>query len=127
MLKKVLLPWLPAILMMAVIFGFSSIPSAEMPNYGFLDLVVQKGGHVLGYGLLALAYWVGLGFDKHVWWLALLFAVIYAVLDEFHQSFVPGRHTSWVDALVIDGGGAATALGLAYWGRVKRALSIKSE
>ncbi len=120
MIRKRLLPWLPAILMMLVIFGFSSIPSDEMPNFGSGDLVVKKGGHLLGYGLLALAYWAGLRFDKRRWWLALLFAIIYAASDEYHQSFVPGRHPSWVDALVIDGGGAAAALGLAYWVRLNR-------
>ena len=100
---------------MAIIFGFSSIPSQEMPNFGLWDLVVKKGAHMLGYGLMALAFWYGLHFDKHSWWLALLLAVLYALTDEFHQSFVPGRHPSWVDALVIDGGGAAIALGLKNW------------
>jgi hypothetical protein len=127
MIKKLILPWLPAVLMMAIIFGFSSLPSNEMPDLGIWDLVIQKGGHVLGYGLLALAYWVGLRFDKRRWWLALLLAMIYAVTDEFHQSFVPGRHPGWVDILVYDGGGAVTALGLAYWRRAKRDVAKKSE
>jgi VanZ family protein len=107
---KSILRWLPAIAGMAVIFGFSSIPSREMPNFGLWDLIVKKGAHMLGYGLLALAYWNGLRFNKRSWWLALLLAVLYAVTDEFHQSFVPGRHPSWVDALIIDGGGAALML-----------------
>ena len=105
--------------MMATIFGFSSIPGNEMPNFGPADLFVKKGGHVLGYALLALAYWAGLRFEKHRWWLALLLAILYALSDEFHQSFVPGRHPSLVDALVIDAGGASIALGLAHWRRVK--------
>jgi Predicted integral membrane protein len=107
---KRFLRWFPAIAVMAVIFGFSSIPSQEMPNFGLWDLVVKKGAHMLGYGLLALAYWYGLHFDKHRWWLVLLIAVLYALSDEYHQSFVPGRHPSWVDALVIDGSGAALML-----------------
>jgi VanZ family protein len=105
-----ILRWLPALMVMVLIFGFSSIPSREMPNFGLFDLIVKKGAHVLGYGLLTLAYWYGLHFDKHLWWLALLLALIYAVSDEYHQSFVPGRHPSWVDVLVFDGGGAALAL-----------------
>jgi VanZ family protein len=108
--NKSILRWLPAIALMVVIFGFSSIPSQEMPSFGILDLVVKKGAHMLGYGLLALAYWYGLRFDKRRWWLALLFAVLYAISDEFHQSFVPGRHPSLVDALIIDGSGAALML-----------------
>ena len=122
-----LLPWLPAMLMMVTIFGFSSIPSSEMPDLGLWDLVVQKAGHILGYGFLALTYWLGLHFDKRRWWLALLFVILFAISDEFHQSFVPGRHPSWVDVLVFDGASAAVALGLVYWWQVKREISIKSD
>jgi hypothetical protein len=108
--KQTLFRWLPAIIVMAVIFGFSSIPSKEMPMFGVLDLIVKKGAHMLGYGLLALAFWYALRFDRRRWWLALLLAVLYALSDEFHQSFVPGRHPSLVDALLIDGSGAGLAL-----------------
>ena len=100
----------PSLLVMFVIFVFSSIPSQEMPSFGFWDTLVKKGGHMLGYGLLAQAYWYALGLDRKRWWLALLLAVLYALSDEFHQSFVPGRHPSWLDALVIDPAGAALAL-----------------
>jgi hypothetical protein len=127
MARERLLPWLPALLIMATIFGFSSIPGSEMPYFGSSDLFVKKAGHVLGYALLALAFWHGQRFDKRRWWLALLFAVLYAISDEFHQSFVPGRHPSWVDALLIDGGGAAAALGLAFWVRGKRVIAAKKE
>jgi VanZ family protein len=106
--------WLPAIIVMTVIFGFSSITARDMPNFGLWDLIVKKGAHVLGYGLLALALWYSQGFDRRRWWLVLLLAVLYALSDEFHQSFVPGRHPSWVDALVIDGSGAGLGL-LAGW------------
>ena len=61
---------------------------------------------MLGYGVLAAAYWNGLRFDKKHRWLALLLAAAYAITDEFHQSFVPGRHPSWVDILVFDCSGA---------------------
>jgi VanZ family protein len=116
-LDKRFLRWLPALAVMLVIFGFSSIPSREMPNFGLWDLVVKKGSHMLGYGLLALAWWYGLGFEKRLWWLALLLAVLYALTDEFHQSFVPGRHPSWLDVLGFDGGGAALALLVFFWVR----------
>ena len=126
-MKKVLLRWLPAALIMAVIFGFSSTPSTKLPNFGLLDLVVKKGGHMLGYGLLALAYWYGLRFEKRRGWLALLFAVLYAISDEFHQSFVPGRHPGWVDVLVFDGGGATIALTCVYRWLVRKKGLFKSE
>ena len=111
--------WLPALLMMVVIFGFSSIPGKEMPSFGSWDLIVKKGAHVLGYALLALLLWYAQGFDQNRWWLAFMLAVLYAISDEFHQSFIPGRHPSWVDALVIDGGGAAFALCVGWLVRKK--------
>lgn len=68
-----------------------------------------------GYGLLAGAYWYGLGFDRKKGWLAWLLAVLYAVTDELHQFFTPGRHSSPVDVLLFDGGGAALSLAVIYW------------
>jgi VanZ family protein len=107
--------WLPAIMMMAVIFTFSSVPSQEMPSYGIWDTLVKKGGHALGYGLLALTYLFALGWSKRRAWFAFLVAILYAISDEFHQSFIPGRHPSWVDAILIDGGGAAIALFITHY------------
>ena len=110
--------WGLALLMMAAIFGFSSIPSSGMPDFGLLDLIVKKGGHALGYGLLALAYLYGLkGDEKNIVprWLfaAWVMAVLFSTTDEFHQSFVPGRHPAATDVL-IDSLGAAAALAIAY-------------
>ena len=82
---------------------------------------------MLGYALLALAYWYGLRFEKKRWWLALLFALLYASSDEFHQSFVPGRHPSWVDVLGFDGGGALIALSLGLWWLGGKKRRLKSE
>jgi VanZ family protein len=109
--------WGLALLMMAAIFGFSSIPSVDMPSFGLLDFLVKKGGHALGYGLLALCYLRGLKGDSKVIylrWIAIAWAlaVLYSASDEFHQSFVPGRYPSMTDVL-IDSLGAAIAMILA--------------
>ncbi len=110
-----LLRWSPAFCLMVVIFIVSDTPSAKIPHYGFWDTLVKKGGHMAGYGLLAGAYWYGLGFDRKKSWLAWALAVLYAATDEFHQSFTPGRHPSPLDVLLFDGGGAALALSLIAW------------
>ncbi len=112
------LAWLlrfgPALAMMAVIFLASSIPSAQMPNAGALDLLVKKGGHMTGYALLGLSLARAQGkTGRKQMLLAMLGCALYALSDEFHQSFVPGRHPSLVDALLIDNAGAAIGLGLA--------------
>ena len=105
--------WGPSLLMMLAIFGFSSIPSNEMPHFGLMDFLVKKGGHATGYALLALANMRALGWQRKRWPLAWLLAVIYSATDEFHQSFVPGRTPALMD-VGIDAIGAATALLL--WG-----------
>jgi VanZ family protein len=45
---------------------------------------------------------------------AFVLAVLYALSDEFHQSFVPGRHPSLVDALLVDPAGAGLTLLLCW-------------
>jgi len=102
--------------MMVVIFLFSSIPSIEMPNFGLLDFLVKKGGHALGYGLLALTFLWGLNrdggeIDFRMLFSAWVMATLYSATDEFHQSFVPGRHPAITDVM-IDSVGAAVALTL---------------
>ena len=113
--------WIPAIFVMLVIFVASATPSDKIPSYGFWDTLVKKGGHMTGYGLLAGAYWYGLGFDRKKSWLAWLLAVLYATTDELHQSFTPGRHPSPVDVLLFDGGGAFLALAALNWILKRRA------
>jgi VanZ family protein len=106
--------------MMAVIFAFSSRASNELPNFGSWDYLVKKAAHGLGYGLLALAYWRGLGFRHNGHWVAWLMALAYSATDEFHQSFVPGRHPSVTDVLVFDNLGALLTVHAAAWIRDRR-------
>jgi VanZ family protein len=94
-----------------------------MPSFGGFDFSIKKFGHAFGYALLALAYQRGLTHTVQVqgssmssilyknrslvaWSLAILFAVT----DEFHQSFVPGRNPSMWDILIFDNGGAILGL-----------------
>ena len=98
---------------MSVIFFFSSQPSEKLPDLGWADRLFKKGGHILGYGLLALTYWHGFGWEKGKRPLAWLLALLYAATDEFHQSFVAGRTPSIWDVLVFDNLGALTTLWLA--------------
>ncbi|GAB4398496.1 MAG: VanZ family protein [Anaerolineales bacterium] len=100
--------WLPAFLMMLIIFGFSSRADNELPDFQTWDYFVKKCAHAVVYGLLALSYLYMLpGRNYNLVW---LLAVIYAVTDEFHQSFVPGRRASLIDVFVFDNLGAITAL-----------------
>jgi VanZ family protein len=109
------LRWLPAALVMTVIFMLSSVPASELPQLRNLDFVARKAAHMLGYGLLAVAYWYALDFksDRRNW--AWLLALLYAISDELHQFITPGRHPWWVDVVVFDAAGALLGLWLADW------------
>lgn len=98
---------------MLVIFLFSSQPSEKLPDLGWADRLFKKGGHMLGYGLLALTYWHGFGWEKGRRPLAWALTVLYAGTDEFHQSFVAGRNPSVWDVLLFDNLGALITLWLA--------------
>ncbi len=102
--------WFPPFLIMAVIFYFSSQPGDKLPNLASWDHVFKKSGHMLGYGLLALSYFHWLRYNKKYYWLAWLLAVLYAVTDEFHQSFVSSRNASMFDVMVFDNFGALFGL-----------------
>ena len=111
------LKWMPALIMMAAIFWFSSQPITDLPNFNWADMLVKKSGHMIGYALLAIAYWFGLDRKRDQWWLAWLLAILYALTDEYHQRFTFGRHSTIWDVLIFDNLGALIGLWLAhrYW------------
>jgi VanZ family protein len=98
--------WLPVLAWAGVIFLFSSIPSLSS-GLGGWDLVLRKLAHMTEYAILAVLLVRATG--SYAW--AFAFAVAYAASDEFHQTFVRGRHGSPIDA-GIDALGALIGLGL---------------
>jgi len=98
--------------MMMAIFGFSSLPASRIPYFGDLDVLLKKSGHAIGYAMLAVAYYWALpprlarGFRGV---LAVTMALLFAMSDEFHQSFVEGR-TSTLRDVAIDTAGASVAV-----------------
>src|SRR5688572_15231538 len=103
---QIVLRWLPALLMMLIIFLFSTQASFNLPNFDWADRIVKKGGHMIGYALLGVSYWRAFHFKQERRWLAWCLAILYAMTDEFHQSFVPGRYASVWDVLIFDNLGA---------------------
>lgn len=116
---------------MALLWWSSSRTPAGGPH-GALRALVHNGAHVFVYGCLAAAFWGSWGRTVAVprpgrpggrelgAWLC---AVAYGVVDELHQSYVPGRVCSFAD-LVSDAAGAAfatlTLCGLFGDGRARR-------
>jgi len=77
--------------------------------------LLRKGGHFTEYAILALLAARALRTSTREllrtrwFWLSLLLVVVYALGDEFHQSFVPSRTASIYDSM-IDTFGGLTAL-----------------
>lgn len=101
----VLKNWFFVFIWMLIIFTFSSIPSLKIEILGVLDLILRKGCHLLEFGILNLLFlnafsktfsW---GKNRYLFWSSFL-SIIYAVLDEYHQSFVPGRYPNIFDVFV---------------------------
>jgi VanZ family protein len=100
--------WLPALVWMAIIFAFSSRHGGG--TLGTAEVVLRKLGHAAGYLVLTLLLLRALRRSgvAGALPLALAGALAYAVSDEWHQSFVPGRSGAARD-VAIDGIGVGLA------------------
>jgi VanZ family protein len=114
-MKQRWLLWLPVILWAGFIFFLSSIPHLRFV-LAWWDYPLRKFGHVVVYGILARliaraltgsTFWPW----KKIFAWSLALTICYAVSDEVHQSFVPGRVAS-VHDVVLDSAGGWLALGL---------------
>jgi VanZ family protein len=106
----------PPAALMAVIFGLSSISTLDSGLEG--DFVLRKFGHMAEYGLLWFLWLRALRYRRPA--LAAAITIGYAATDEFHQSFVDGRHGTITD-VGIDAAGVAVAWAAwALWTRRRR-------
>ncbi len=114
--------WLPPLAWMGVIFFLSAQPDLPGPPASLLDTLLKKMGHFVVYAMLAFLWHRALArggmADPTALGLAFAIAVLYGLSDEFHQSFVPGRHPGLSD-VIIDAMGAATAIGVIRWRNTK--------
>jgi VanZ family protein len=106
--------WLPPIALMGAIFFFSAQPSLDS-GLGLIDQIGRKLIHFAEYALLCFLWWRALATStnpRRAALLAFVLASAYAATDEFHQTFVEGRHGTPVDWLIDSAGAAAAALWL---------------
>ncbi len=90
-------------------------PNTSPETLAQIHLIIRKAAHFTEYAILG--YLAARAFRtsprpalQHHWFLAsLVLVVLYALLDEYHQSFVPSRTGSIFDSL-IDMAGGLTAL-----------------
>lgn len=94
--------WLVVLLWMGLIFFLSHQPDLPHHPEAILDVIIKKSGHMAEYAVLAaLAWWafrmVGGTTATRAFLYAFVLAVVYAVSDEGHQYFVPGRNPQFLD------------------------------
>jgi VanZ family protein len=124
--------WIPAIIVAGIISTFSThyfsdrqtarvilpllhwlLPHADAHLLHLLHIGIRKLAHVTEFGVFSIAVFHGIRAERQGWrwgWAlaTLTIAVGYAGLDEWHQSFVPLRHSSPRD-VAIDAFGALLA------------------
>ena len=89
---------------MGVIFFFSALPQQHASDFFLLDFAVKKIAHLSEYAILYTLFYRASGQKLK---LSLILTIIYAVTDEFHQSFVPGRTPKIYDVIGFDLAGAS--------------------
>ena len=105
---------LPVLLWMVLIFTLSSMPGSTFSPIEF------PYAHLIAHGLLfAMLYYLGyraLRYQSYSRFLSefslvttIFLVILYAAIDEYHQSFVPGRTEDFKDIL-IDTAAAAVVL-----------------
>jgi VanZ family protein len=87
-------------------------PSLTPQTLAFLHHIIRKCAHFTEYFILSLLILRGIRAGRHgtkLAWAVLAIVIVagYASLDEFHQSFVPGRTPAVTDVLIDTTGGAA--------------------
>jgi len=137
--------YVPLILWMAVIF-FASTGEFSAANTGlvirpllrwlfphisheritFVHFLLRKCGHFSGYAILGLLAARAFINSSHAvlrrsWFVvALLLVCLYALSDEYHQSFIPSRTASIYDSLLDMTGGLAALVLVALWHKRRR-------
>ncbi|HUV71570.1 MAG TPA: VanZ family protein, partial [Clostridia bacterium] len=105
--------WLPPFFWISLIFLLSSFPKLQISE-GLADLILRKLAHMFEYGVLYLLIYrvfkrtSSLSKNKLLF-ISLFLTILYAVSDEYHQTFVPGRCGNLTD-ISIDSTGAVLGL-----------------
>ena len=103
------------------------LPYSPPETLSELHHLIRKCAHFVEYFILSLLVLRGIRAGRketHLGWALVAVGIVagYAALDEFHQSFVPGRGPAFADVLLDTAGGVAAQLVAALfmlWGDVR--------
>lgn len=88
------------VMWMAVIFYLSSIPDLKSPLSTTIDMALRKIAHMTEYGILYLLLYKSFQGIQQRTIVAIIIAILYAVSDEWHQSYVLGRTGAYIDVII---------------------------
>ncbi len=110
-----------------------------------LNGVLRKSGHFLGYAILSLLVFRALKYTQHdrlrlvlqrrwglfmrdLWrwdwaWIAVMFTLVAAALDELHQATIPSRTGSWHDVALDTAG--AIAMQFVLYARASHTMNLQ--
>lgn len=114
-MRRAVLFWIITFGYMLLIFLVSSRRSIDLPHIpaGF-DKVLHMGAYLVLAFLFSLSLRQS-GIRKYVFLFAILLASLYGISDEMHQSFVPGRDSSYGDLLADGTGAVCGGLVARFW------------
>jgi VanZ family protein len=107
-------------------------PNTSAETMTIIHLIIRKIAHFTEYGILgylavrAFRTSPGPGISRNWVSLSLSIVVVYALIDEFHQSFVPSRTASIYDSFIDMTGGLTVILLLRLWYRERQPSSIST-
>lgn len=93
----------------------------ERGYFKFVEFLIRKFTHFVGFGCIALGIYFAWGKRRFAASLAIAITAVIAMLDEFRQSFTPGRTMSGQDVLV-DTAGAIVLVSIAVVVKKLRSL-----
>lgn len=130
MIKLRIVYWLILVVWLGVIYLLSAFPSLQIEEIGLWDLVFRKLAHMTEFFILALIFSKVIGFsikkNYKILIVTIAFGILYAISDEVHQLFVPGRVGSVID-IMIDGLGVllGAAVFFIYQRCLKKSVDLK--
>jgi VanZ family protein len=97
MRTTIALRFIPPLALMGLIYFLSAQPDLST-GLGVWDLILRKIAHASAYAALTLLWLRALGpFTGRALLWAVAIAFLFAISDEYHQTFVEGRHGSPID------------------------------
>ena len=115
--RKVALVYIPLIIYWIILLIATTVPEPEVPSFGVGDKFKHFGAYL---GLAVLLSFTlhyqnkNLLFKKYFLFAAWIIATFYGMLDEFHQSFIPGRSAEFLDWFADAVGAAAGCIFIYY-------------